>query len=82
MSFATNSDMLNRNLIIFLIEKVFSDIVGIISKKGRICAWFADLTVISFCKWPLKLTEIEFLRVLIRFQLKNNSTNFDKTARS
>ena len=34
------------------------------------------------CKWPLKLTEIEFMRVLIRLQLKYNLTNFDKTAES
>ena len=34
------------------------------------------------CKWPLKLTEITFLRILIRFQLKNNITNFDKTVQS
>ena len=34
------------------------------------------------CKWPLKLTEIEFMRVLIRLQLKYNLTNFDKTAQS
>lgn len=34
------------------------------------------------CKWQLKLAEIEFMRVLIRFQLKHNLTNLDKTAQS